>query len=127
MKITDAYIVWKRHSADCWAVNHRLGRNSSFTIPDGHAFMNAYGMFVPSRIIRRRTGELQVVRTSPMKLVLGMLSLFRYIIVEDHVDAEAAHCAFLAIDEYREHITPYGHSYEQWFGGEDPPGWKPPR
>ena len=65
---------------------------------------------------------MYLVRTPPTKLVYGMLSLFRYIVVEDHVEVEAAHCAFLSIDEYREHVTPYGHSYEQWFGGEDPPG-----
>lgn len=126
MKMNDAYIVWKERSADCWAVNHRLGRNSRFTIPDGYHFMNASGLVDPIRHMVRK-GELRVVRTSPEKLVMGMLSLFRYIVVEEFVDVEAAHCAFLEIDEYREHITPYGHSYEQWFGGEDPPGWKAPR
>ena len=126
MKINDAYIVWKERSADCWAVNHRLGRNSQHTIPDGYHFLNASGLVEPTRYMRRK-GELRLIRTAPEKLVLGMLSLFRYIVVEAYVDVEATHCAFLEIDEYREHITPYGHSYEQWFGGEDPPGWKPPR
>ena len=116
MKMTDAYIVWKERSAECWTVNHRLGRNNSNTIPDGYAFLNASGLVDSSRFVRRRSGELCLVPTSPQKLLLGMLSLFRYIVVESHVDVEAVHCAFLEIDEYREHITPYGSTYAEWFG-----------
>jgi hypothetical protein len=35
-----------------------------------------------------------------------MFILFNTITVRDHVDVEAAHNAFLAIDEYRQTISP---------------------
>jgi hypothetical protein len=115
MKIADAYIVWKEPT-ECWAVNHGLGRNSHFTIPDGYAFQRASGRISPSRHAFSKTGELRVIKASPQKLLYGMLALFHHIVVDCHVEVEATHCAFLAIDEYRDFITPNGYSYAEWFG-----------
>ena len=99
-----------------------LGRQSSpgpcsqLTIPDGYHFLNASGLVEPTRYMRRK-GELRLVRTAPEKLVLGMLSLFRYPSSKRKSMSRRYTTPSCQIDEYREHITPYGHSYEQWFGG----------
>ena len=84
MKMNDAYIVWKERSADL------LGGQPSasglqlpgFTIPDGYHFHERirFGRSDPPHGQKGRSFASS--RTSPEKLVMGMLSLFRYIVVE---------------------------------------------
>jgi hypothetical protein len=113
MKVDECYIVWKEHSAECWPVLY--GRNSRFTIPNGYHFMPALGEVSKTRTIYKN-GETKIIKASQASKIIGMLGLFRHIIIVGHVDAEAVHCAFMEVDEYLTFITPFGHTYKQWYG-----------
>jgi hypothetical protein len=47
-----------------------------------------------------------VHRLGPKALAIRVLSDFHAIVVRDRVSVEAAHRAFLVIDEYRAHLAP---------------------
>jgi hypothetical protein len=122
MKLEDARVCWRPETGEVWIVH--VNRKNGLTVPDDCRYDLATGHIGHFDLL---TKHGQKRRDAELLKRLGMLGMIQKLTCVENIPGEAVHCAFLIIDEYRQWNTPYGHSYEQWFGGEDPPGWKPPR
>jgi hypothetical protein len=96
MKITEADIVWVPASADVPnAGSIRVERHTSgWQRTPCDRWMPAMSL-TPPPTKEKATHQL-----------LAMFILFNTVVVRDGIDPQAAHRAFLAIDEYRQRISP---------------------
>jgi hypothetical protein len=92
MNISEADVIWTRGTDQVRVERHLSGWQRT----PGDYWMPAYAL-----------GEIgQSFPRNPINDLLGMFLLFHTITVRDRVDSQKAHKAFLAIDEYRKHISP---------------------
>jgi hypothetical protein len=96
MRLVDTDVVWTPdHDYNVGAVNRGAVRleqhGSNWTRTQGDRWMPAYD-----------TQD----RTRETDRLLGLFILFNTLVVRDRIDPQAAHAAFLGIDEYRLAISP---------------------
>jgi hypothetical protein len=92
MKMDNADVIWTPGTALCRVEAH----GSHWQRTKGDRWVTATSM--------GEMGEYQ--NKSENDKLLAMFILFNTIVVRDGIDVLAAHTAFLAIDEYRETISP---------------------
>jgi hypothetical protein len=97
MKITEADVVWTRATEPA-----PEGGTSALsgTVRAGNARGATVGFWRPALSISIRAED------DPTTQLLSLFVLFNTLVIRDGIDPNRAHEAFLAIDEYRQTISP---------------------